>query len=60
MTGNIKRVMRRKSMLKRVCSWCSKTMGYKYMGYKDGGEGVTHGICPECYAKVLDEIESRP
>ena len=27
---------------KRVCQYCTKTMGYK------DGEGVTHGICEEC------------
>ena len=38
--------------LRIVCAWCDR-----YMGMKDGGEGVTHTICPECMAKELEVSE---
>ena len=33
--------------MKRVCAWCGRDMG-------EGGpgEGVTHGICEDCFVKV--------
>jgi len=37
------------------CAWCKKHLG------EQQGEGVSHGICPECFAqeiKNLEEIES--
>lgn len=40
----------RTSML-RFCAWCTGFMGSK------PGEGVTHGICPECAEKVKQENE---
>lgn len=30
----------------RKCSWCGK-----FMGFKKGITGVTHGMCDECYKK---------
>ena len=34
-----------------VCAWCGRVLGTK-----QGGEGITHGICPECLAKLQAEI----
>jgi hypothetical protein len=36
--------------MKRVCSWCRKDMGEK------PGEGITHGMCPECVAEFSAEF----
>ena len=33
-----------------VCAWCKKVMGTKQ------GKGTTHGICPQCLAKLKQEI----
>lgn len=38
--------------MKTVCAWCNKFLG----GDPDAAE-VTHGICPECLAKQLAEVE---
>jgi len=32
-----------------VCAWCNKKLGEKE------GEGVSHGICPECASALKDE-----
>ena len=40
-----------------VCAWCGKQMGTKE-GY--GVEGISHGICKECFAKQMEEIEKPP
>ena len=37
----------REDKLKIVCAWCGKAMGTKA-----GGDGVSHGICPECLKKI--------
>jgi DNA-directed RNA polymerase subunit RPC12/RpoP len=37
--------------LKKVCSWCKKEMGE----VDSVEEGISHGICPECAAKVRKE-----
>lgn len=37
--------------MKIVCMDCKKELGEK-----EGGEGITHGLCPECYEKRLLEI----
>ena len=34
-----------KCLPRRVCAWCGKILA-------EGSEPVTHGICPECEAKV--------
>ena len=33
-----------------VCAWCGRVIGQKQ------GEGVTHGICPQCLARLQAEI----
>jgi len=33
-----------------VCAWCKKVMGTKQ------GTGTTHGICPDCLAKLQQEM----
>lgn len=35
-----------------VCAYCQKRIGTK-----EGGEGVSHGACPDCHKKQLEEIE---
>lgn len=34
------------------CSWCRKILGEKE------GEGITDTICPDCFKKVMEEIEN--
>lgn len=50
-----------------ICSYCKKIRddtGYWQMVEKYIGEhteaSFSHGICPECYVKVLKEIEEHP
>lgn len=44
-------------MLKIVCAWCSKTLSEKDCEYLDENlPRITHSICPECYSKVLDDL----
>jgi len=33
-----------------VCAWCGRILGEKQ------GTGTTHGICPQCLAKLQAEI----
>ena len=40
-----------------ICAWCGKSMGTKE-GH--GVEGVSHGICKECFDKQIEEIEKLP
>ena len=35
-----------------ICMDCGQ-----YLGKKAGGDGVTHGLCPECYLIRRKEIE---
>jgi len=44
------------TIIKVVCAWCGK-----YIGEKDGEgqEGVSHGMCQECYEKVRREDFSK-
>ena len=39
-------------MMIRRCAWCEKTLGTK-----EGEDGITDGICPDCYAKQWAELE---
>ncbi len=41
--------------MKVICAWCNKDMGEK--GVKDV-EGISHGVCEECLAKLLTETEN--
>jgi len=38
--------------MKIVCAWCGKDMGEKNGNYEDG---VSHGMCEECFTKVKAE-----
>lgn len=41
-------------MLTVICAYCKK-----HLGTKEGGEGVSHGICPECLEeqnRLLEEM----
>jgi len=35
-------------MIKVVCAWCGKDMGYR----TGRSSGLSHGICAVCYVKV--------
>ncbi len=35
-----------------VCAWCNKDMGEKD---GEGVRGVSHGLCRECFDKVMSE-----
>lgn len=39
-------------MIKIVCSHCQAILGYK-----EGGDGVSHGVCPPCKEKQLKLLE---
>jgi hypothetical protein len=41
--------------MKRVCGWCSRSMGETF----GPDELVTHGICPDCMGKVTRDIRRR-
>lgn len=43
--------MAERNDLDRVCAWCKKDMGKK----ASSETGTTHGICPECLAKIEKE-----
>lgn len=34
-----------------ICAWCKADMGEKE------GEGVSHGICQECYDKEITKLK---
>ena len=38
--------------LKVVCAWCGKDIGEKD---GQGQEGISHGMCDECYVKWREE-----
>ena len=38
--------------MKIICMDCKR-----YLGKKAGGDGVSHGLCPECYLIRREEIE---
>ena len=40
--------------MKRICSWCKKSLG-DVPGTDDEGL-VTHGICPDCAAKLFSQM----
>ena len=37
----------------RICPWCGMVLEI------GAGSGVTHGCCPNCLAKLMDEIKAR-
>lgn len=39
------------TLLKVVCAWCGKDLGEKD---GEGEEGISHGMCDECYAKEME------
>lgn len=42
--------------MKIVCAWCGKDMGEKD---GDGVDGVSHGLCQRCLAKLLAKVRNR-
>ena len=43
-----------KTIMKIVCAWCEKDLGTKEVNSGSGAE-ITHGVCPECAKKVMNE-----
>jgi hypothetical protein len=44
--------------LKIICSWCQKFMGTKECeGLNHESPNITHSICPECYEKVMRDMD---
>jgi len=41
--------------VKKICAWCGKDMGEKPSLDDDR---ISHGICPECVERELEEIGS--
>jgi len=41
--------------MKIVCAWCGKTIGKKD---GKGIEGVSHGLCNKCLARLQEEAEN--
>lgn len=44
--------------MKVICAWCKKDMGTKN-GAPGTHNDVSHGICPECKARVQEEIRQQ-
>lgn len=41
-----------------ICPWCNKLFKLsKWNVYMHAKTGVTHGICPECFEKIIKDIE---
>jgi len=41
--------------MKIVCAWCGREMGEKN---GRGVEGVSHGLCNKCLARLQEEVKS--
>mgnify|MGYP001062042900 CR=1 FL=1 len=39
-------------MITVVCAWCGQEIGRK-----EGGEGISHGLCEECLVILEDELD---
>jgi len=39
------------------CAWCSKDMGEKVIGEESEEVVITHSICPECKARIEEDIK---
>lgn len=46
------------SLVKRICSWCDKSMGFKAWLDLESAESPTetHGICPDCKKKLEETV----
>ena len=40
--------------MKIVCAWCGKDMAERNGNHE---EGVTHGMCEECFTKIKTKIK---
>jgi hypothetical protein len=50
-------------LIKIVCSWCGRPLGFKKGENADLSgipEPISHSICPECKEKALAELQSIP
>jgi hypothetical protein len=36
-----------------ICGWCTKYLH----GHGDSDDGISHGMCPECRRKALDDLD---
>lgn len=43
------------NIIKVVCAWCGKRIGEKQADNLPLGS-VSHGICPDCYKKQLEQL----
>jgi len=43
--------------LRVICAWCERLIRIEEVKDLNTENTVSHGICPRCKAKVLDEIE---
>jgi len=48
--------MLKQTTLTIVCAWCNKDMGEKD---GQGVSGISHGICPSCQEKLMNELKER-
>jgi NMD protein affecting ribosome stability and mRNA decay len=39
-------------MITVICAWCGREIGHK-----EGGEGISHGLCRECYEVLEQEVD---
>ena len=39
-----------------MCAWCNRETGEKD---GKGVNGISHGICRECFARLMSEMESK-
>ena len=39
------------------CAWCNKYMGEKVIGEDSEEPVITHSMCPQCRAKIEEEIK---
>jgi len=42
--------------MKVVCAWCGESMGKKD---GNGVQGISHGLCQKCLAKLMAKVESK-
>ena len=50
-------LFRQGKLMRVVCSWCVADGKDGFLGYKEGGSGVTHGICPAHSEQMLREAD---
>ena len=47
--------------VKRICAYCGKYLGSKEVANTANPKlNITHGICPECFQKIMCDLEEVP